>query len=92
VGHLGEREVSENGVLSHFLQQGPRPCNISERVRCGDIPKVCPDPVACRNHSTDFEVLEEDMLEWGDPFMGDMVLISDLSTLSGSYGLRDYGP
>jgi hypothetical protein len=69
VGHLWNRDVSQNRITSHLLDQNIRACDILLVVGSPNMSKLSPHPVAGSDDGTDFEVLQEHMLKLHDLFV-----------------------
>jgi hypothetical protein len=70
--HLGDGDVSEDTVMSHFFYEGVRSSDILLVVGGSDMSELCPYPVSGRDDGLNLQMFQEDMLELNYLFMGDV--------------------
>jgi hypothetical protein len=70
--HLGNRDISEDTILSHFFNEGVGAGDILLVVGGADMSKLSPYPVAGGDDGADLEMLQEDVLELNHLFVGDV--------------------
>jgi hypothetical protein len=69
VWYLWEEDMSEDRIAFHFLHESVQARYVPLWVRGMDIVELGPNPVACGDYGSNFEVFQEDMLELGNLFM-----------------------